>query len=252
MREGIDALTAKERETLLLLLAGHDVKSIARDLGLSVHTVNDRLRDARRKLGVSSSREAARILGQAEGHGPKLHAGRKIGVADSAAIDQLDAQPEPQKGRAFRFVWFGGGLLVMTLIIAVAMFVSAPSGGDIAQTSQITASSAASLSAARSWAVLLDNQNWSESWVQSGMYFRSHISQEGWTASIRPVRMPLGAVTSRTFAKVTKATSLPGAPAGEYEILEFNANFANRRGAVETVVMAHEKSGWKVVGYFIR
>lgn len=49
-------LSAREKEALRLLLVGHDAKSIANTLGLSVHTINDRLRDARRKLGVSSSR----------------------------------------------------------------------------------------------------------------------------------------------------------------------------------------------------
>ena len=44
-------LSEREKEALRLLLVGHDAKSIATMLGLSVHTINDRLRDARRKLG---------------------------------------------------------------------------------------------------------------------------------------------------------------------------------------------------------
>ena len=65
MRDRLDTLTDREKETLRLLLAGHDAKSIARAQDLSVHTVNERLRDARRKLGVASSREAARQLAEA-------------------------------------------------------------------------------------------------------------------------------------------------------------------------------------------
>ncbi len=60
-------LSDKEKQVLRLLLRGHDAKSSARELELSVHTVNERLRDARRKLGVSSSREAARMLHESEG-----------------------------------------------------------------------------------------------------------------------------------------------------------------------------------------
>ena len=45
MTEGIKALTDKEKETLRLILRGHDAKSSARELGLSVHTINERLRD---------------------------------------------------------------------------------------------------------------------------------------------------------------------------------------------------------------
>lgn len=58
----ISELPEREREVLRLLLRGHDAKSIARELGLSLHVVNERLRDSRRRLGVTSSREAARML----------------------------------------------------------------------------------------------------------------------------------------------------------------------------------------------
>ena len=56
MSDGTDAsietLTDREREVLRLLLAGHTAKSAASELDLSVHTINDYLREARRKLGV--------------------------------------------------------------------------------------------------------------------------------------------------------------------------------------------------------
>jgi DNA-binding CsgD family transcriptional regulator len=67
MRDGVEALSDREKQTLRLLLAGHDAKSIARELGLSMHTVNERLRDSRRKLGVASSREAAPMLAGGRG-----------------------------------------------------------------------------------------------------------------------------------------------------------------------------------------
>ena len=56
VEQGCRALTEKEKQTLRLIVRGHDAKSTARSLGLSVHTINERLRDARRKLAVSSSR----------------------------------------------------------------------------------------------------------------------------------------------------------------------------------------------------
>jgi DNA-binding CsgD family transcriptional regulator len=56
------ALTDKEMEVLRLLAAGHTVKSIAVHLGRSEASINERLRDARRKTGVGSSRELARLL----------------------------------------------------------------------------------------------------------------------------------------------------------------------------------------------
>jgi DNA-binding CsgD family transcriptional regulator len=58
----IDTLTEKELEILRLLTAGHTVKSIAVRLGRSETSINERLRDARRKTGIGSSRELARRL----------------------------------------------------------------------------------------------------------------------------------------------------------------------------------------------
>lgn len=57
------ALTQRELEVLRLLAEGHTVKSIAATLGRSEASINERLRDARRKTGVGSSRELARQLG---------------------------------------------------------------------------------------------------------------------------------------------------------------------------------------------
>ena len=55
-------LSEKEVEVLRLLAAGHTVKSIAVGLGRSETSINERLRDARRKTGIGSSRELARLL----------------------------------------------------------------------------------------------------------------------------------------------------------------------------------------------
>jgi len=71
MYEGLQTLNARELEVLRQLLVGHDAKSIARLLDISIHMVNERLRSARRKLGVSSSREAARLLAEAEQQSPR-------------------------------------------------------------------------------------------------------------------------------------------------------------------------------------
>ncbi len=55
-------LTEREVEILRLLAAGHTVKTIAARLDRSETSINERLRTARRKTGVGSSRELARLL----------------------------------------------------------------------------------------------------------------------------------------------------------------------------------------------
>jgi DNA-binding CsgD family transcriptional regulator len=262
MDKDIAALSERERETLRLLLGGHDAKSIARDLGLSVHTVNERLRDARRKLGVSSSREAARRLAQAEQSAPQSLVDKDFGVAATDPIATGVRPPQHRQGRGVSLAWLAGGMLIMSLIIAaVALsFVFQGSGTSqaqptpqrIATTTSSNAADSAAAPAALQWLALIDAQRWAESWRGSGSLARAQVGEAQWTAQLQPVRQPLGSVSSRTLQKVTKADSLPGAPAGTYELLEFRTDFAQKSGAVETVVMTREASGWKPVGYFIR
>lgn len=146
----------------------------------------------------------------------------------------------------------------MSLIIAASVVsLLLQGGGASTQARPIKIVSAApstseSAASARQWLALVDGLHWGESWSAAGAEFRSHISAEQWGAKVQPVRRPLGAVSSRVLQSVTKATSLPGAPDGQYEILQFTTSFAQKPEATETVTLAHEPSGWKVDGYFIK
>ena len=256
------SLTEREKETLRLLLRGHDAKSIARELELSVHTVNDRLRDARRKLNVSSSREAARRLAEAEGDRPKIPAGNELGVAPERTQPPGEARTKLLQNGGYRFAWLAGGMLIMSLFIAVAALSLAfnghtASGSEAAQQAAPTAASSipvdpAATDAARSWVALLDSQQWGESWRATASLFRSQMSAEQWTAKVQPLRQALGATSSRTVQSATRSAALPGAPIGDYEVIQFKTSFANNPGSVETVALARDGTGWRVAGYFIR
>ena len=80
---GFQRLTERQKEILRLLLDGYDAKSAARQLGISFHTVHEHLREARRHLGVSSSREAARVLREAESGTPNTVRPTTFGVVHS-------------------------------------------------------------------------------------------------------------------------------------------------------------------------
>jgi DNA-binding CsgD family transcriptional regulator len=262
MPRGLHALTERERETLRLLLRGHDAKSIARAQGLSVHTVNERLREARRKLGVSSSREAARMLVRADLEDPEFLADEHLGVAADAADMRSDAPPDRPARAGHRLAWFGGGMLIMSLIIAAFVLSSSlhvanvPDGqGAKAPPPAAVAPSAAdapAVGAARDWLALLDGQRWEESWRKASPLFSSKISAAEWASTAQSLRQPLGQVRSRSLLTVTRTGSLPGAPAGEYEVTQFQTDFAHRDGAVETIILAREGGAWRVAGYFMR
>lgn len=253
--DSLETLSEREKQTLRLLREGHDAKSIARALDLSVHTINERLRDSRRKLGVSSSREAARLLGEAERMHPNLLGDSDLGVAESATDGGKKRQ---DAGRSV--VWIAGGILVMLIVIAATMLwpalpantsldASRPERQPVA--ADATAAQSAAAAAARRWATVVDGGRWEESWRAASAMFRSQVTAAQWADSVAPVRQPLGAVSSRVVQSVTRTNSLPGAPTGEYEVVQFETAFAQRT-AIETVVMAREGDAWKVFGYFIR
>ena len=106
--------------------------------------------------------------------------------------------------------------------------------------------------AANTWVGLVDAKRWNDSWATAGTLFKSQMPQARWTTTIAPVREPLGSVSSRALKGVTKSKTLPGAPDGEYEVVQFQTSFANKAAAIETVVLSREASCWKVDGYFIK
>jgi DNA-binding CsgD family transcriptional regulator len=107
----------REREVLRLLVRGHDAKSIARALGISLNVVNERLRDSRRRLGVSSSREAARLLAAHEADNFSGNEQFGLGSAPSHEADR-DRPGIRAAGprRPSPMLWMGG--LAMLLIAA--------------------------------------------------------------------------------------------------------------------------------------
>ena len=66
--ERISKLTEAQRTCLRMVLMHLSSKDIARELGISPHTVDQRLRMAIQTLGVANRFEAARILARHEGH----------------------------------------------------------------------------------------------------------------------------------------------------------------------------------------
>jgi hypothetical protein len=106
--------------------------------------------------------------------------------------------------------------------------------------------------AARQWLQMIDRGSWPESWAAAGAMFRSRLTAEAWAASVQPVRQPLGALIDRVVANLTRTRTLPGAPDGDYAVLQYRSRFAQKAEARETVVLAREGSDWRVNGYFIR
>lgn len=103
-------LSPAERQVLALLAKGHTTKSIAAAMNLSIHAVNERLREARRKTGAASSRELARRLAAQENWNKEMEVPGH-GLADA----------EPQAPGAVMVARRGPrSLIIMFVITAVA------------------------------------------------------------------------------------------------------------------------------------
>jgi DNA-binding CsgD family transcriptional regulator len=249
MNDGYQALTEKEKQTLRLLLAGHDAKSMARHFGLSVHTINERLRDARRKLSASSSREAARLLREAEGADPQLLGDDGIGDAPAARPRQegVTAKPGPHR----RAAWAIGGIAMISLAIAALALSAAPQHrpATAAQSAPapVAVAEAPATQAARAWLALVDAEKWQESFAGTTQRFQTVNSYEMWHKASVEGRVPLGRVLSR---RLVSAEDIPGPPNGN-QLVRFEADFANKPHATERLTLVQEGGTWKIVGYII-
>ncbi len=111
----------------------------------------------------------------------------------------------------------------------------------------------AARASAEAWLAQVDAGDYEGSWAEAASYFRQAVSAERWAEMARAAREPLGALASREFTGSRYAVTLPGAPDGEYVILQYRSRFEKKQKAVETVTPTKDRDGaWRVSGYYIR
>lgn len=106
--------------------------------------------------------------------------------------------------------------------------------------------------AARGWLAEVDAAEYNRSWKNAATLFKSQVSAQQWRDAIAGTREPMGAVKSRTLSSANYTTSLPGAPDGEYVVLQFATEFENKKVAIETVTPMLDDGTWRVSGYYIK
>ena len=109
------------------------------------------------------------------------------------------------------------------------------------------------LEAAEKWLTLVDENRLIESWTQAASLFRRAVSAEQWENSLKAARLPIGKTLSRKIKSKRFAEELPGAPDGEYVVIEFETSFENKKNGIETVTPMKDTDGhWRVAGYFVK
>jgi hypothetical protein len=104
-----------------------------------------------------------------------------------------------------------------------------------------------------SWLLLIDGSQYADSWKTAAAFFKNSISKEQWAQSLNAVRKPLGKAIKRNVKSKQYTTSLPGAPDGEYVVIQYETVFENKKSSIETVTPMMDKDGkWRVSGYYIK
>ena len=107
------------------------------------------------------------------------------------------------------------------------------------------------LQAGQAWLNLIDEGQLSQSWKQAGNILKKSISNEGWVNAARHVREPLGKLKDRKLYNVSYTTSLPNLSSGEYFVIQYQAEYA-QKSTIETITMSLGEDGiWRCIGYHI-
>ena len=106
--------------------------------------------------------------------------------------------------------------------------------------------------AALEWLALVDAIQYEASWQAAASLFRTQVAVSDWVKAVTAARSPLGNTGKRELLSATYKSSLPGAPDGEYVVLQFQTNFENKARAVETITPMLDAGTWRVSGYYIR
>ena len=136
--------------------------------------------------------------------------------------------------------------IIIGLVIMVLLSVNSVMAEDVEK-------ERSAVSAAEKWLTMVDEGKYGASWNEAAEYFKAAIKQDQWEKSLQAVREPLGKLNSRAVKSKIYKTSLPGAPDGEYVVIQFETSFENKKSAIETVTPMMDKDGnWRVSGYYIK
>jgi hypothetical protein len=103
------------------------------------------------------------------------------------------------------------------------------------------------------WLTLTDEGKYADGYQEAAQYFKNAVAKDQWQSAMHGSREPLGKVLSRKLKSATYTRTLPGAPDGEYVVIEYESSFEHKQSAVETVTPMLDSDGkWRVSGYYIK
>lgn len=111
----------------------------------------------------------------------------------------------------------------------------------------------AAIQSAKDWLSLVDEERYAKSWETASSFFKNAIQKEQWITSMNAFRKPLGNLLDRKIKNSQYTKALPGAPDGEYVVIQFETSFENKKSSIETITPMLDKDGkWRTSGYYIK
>ena len=137
------------------------------------------------------------------------------------------------------------GLVLSLTILSILFSMGALQANEVAEKAAVAASGA--------WLSLVDEGNYAESWNQAAGLFKAAVTKEQWQTMVKAVRLPLGKVVARKLKSKQYTKTLPGAPDGEYVVIQYETTFEQKQSAIETITPMLDKDGkWRISGYYIK
>jgi hypothetical protein len=111
----------------------------------------------------------------------------------------------------------------------------------------------AAIDGGKKWLELIDSGRFGDAWDATAKYLKSSVTRSEWVNGLTDIRKPFGKLVSRTPAKFARAHSIPGAPDGDYVVIQYDSVFATGKNASEQLtLMLEADNSFRVSGYFIR
>lgn len=134
-------------------------------------------------------------------------------------------------------------------LLALSLIAFAPSPAPAAD----DARTAAAIRAAENFLLLLDTGQYGQSWDSAASLFKVQVPKELWVQQVSGLLPAFGMISNRSITSAEYKTQLPGAPDGEYVVIQYRSSFAHKESATETVTPMLDKDGqWRVSGYFVK
>jgi hypothetical protein len=107
--------------------------------------------------------------------------------------------------------------------------------------------------AAAAWLALVDAGKFMESCEAMSPGFKKKVSQRKWKSTLEDIRKPLSKFTTRKLKSAEYSKELPGAPEGEYVMLQYDSAFERKPAAVEKITLIlGQDLNWRVSSYAVK